>query len=215
MPAQDVQSHRLRRRLALNLVVQKDCKNADIGNDDWFSQILHHLKGEAEFNISEASDYVLLNALIPVLDIAIDSGFGDTGDIPGLTMLSEPPTMFDKSLGSRDQTFNLQIDALASQLRAISSRIRDGGTTHLRRTEAKGAIERLTARLEYSVRTRPKPKKGVFGGVTGEQRSFLDGFLKQMTNQEKKGVIVISIDTVGYQTSDDSAIAITGAEDDR
>ena len=51
----------------------------------------------------------------------------------------------------------------------------------MRRTECKGAIDRLAVRLEYGLRTRPKPKKGVFGSekVLGGTEAGVGGFLER------------------------------------
>ena len=218
LPALSKRSHRLRRSLALHLIagnVREFDYMGDPDLPDWSDEILNRLKKDRRFAISEATNYAELNALISVLDIAIDAGFSDHV----FPTVSNPPPKPTGPLATKpsphptaEATFNAQIDTLTYHLRQMSSRIRDAGTSHLRRTETKSAIERLVVRLEHSVRTRPKPRKGIFGGVTGEQRSFLSGFLKQMVpNAEDRGsddVTVVPLEILsGREGSDASAVA--------
>ena len=85
----------------------------------------------------------------------------------------------------------------------MASRIRGAGTTHLRRTEAKSAFDRLITRLEHSVRTKPKPRKGIFGGVTGEQRTFLSGFLKRPDEKQEDDSSGVDTVTKAQLSADD------------
>ncbi|KAK4569653.1 hypothetical protein LTR86_003418 [Recurvomyces mirabilis] len=66
-----------------------------------------------------------------------------------------------------EKKFNSRIDALASQLKGLASKIKDGGATSLKRVECKSVFERVVVRLESGVRTRPKPKKDIFSGRGG------------------------------------------------
>ncbi|KAK3671513.1 hypothetical protein LTR78_008612 [Recurvomyces mirabilis] len=76
--------------------------------------------------------------------------------------LSFPPPQ-----SPEEKNFNSRIDALSSQLKSLASRIKDGGATSLKRVECKSVFERVVVRLESGVRTRPKPKRDVFGGRSG------------------------------------------------
>ncbi len=183
MPARSQRSHHVRRMLATHMITGKYTHrdyDAKLALPKSAQIILQRLKTAPEFAISESSDYLILTSLISVLDIAIDSGFSDSLSRGHAAEPSKPSNGFaNPNPALRAETdFNAQIDAFTTQLRQMSSRIRDAGTAHLRRTEAKSAIDRLVLRLEHCVRTKPKPKKNVFGGGTGQQRDFLSGFLK-------------------------------------
>lgn len=161
--------HEVRRSLALHVFVNRPPEKdrhpeIDVESASWPEMIIKCLRTGPEFIIHESTDYSLLHNFVSILDIAIDSGFSVKADGTNATTKEE-------------QAFNTQIDALISPLKIICSRIRDSGASHLRRIEAKGALERLIARLEYNVRTRPKSRKGFFGAVGEEQRAFLSGFL--------------------------------------
>lgn len=174
IPAFSERSHTIRRRLALATLLGDQFKSPNSEHcrehlDDYYnaSRILGHLKSAPDFAISEKTNYSILNPLIQVLDIAIGNGFDN----------------FHEQSSSKDATkrFNAQIDDFIDQLSIMASRIRDAGTTHLGRTQAKSAIERLVKRLEYSVRTKPRLRKGVFSGrltVDERQRDILESFLK-------------------------------------
>ncbi|KAK5129016.1 hypothetical protein LTR85_000349 [Meristemomyces frigidus] len=194
LPATSVHAHELRRRLALSCITEEsnDIANSSrpLASPDWANVLLDRLRTSPHFSISGESDYLLLLHLTTVLDIAIDAGFSD------FAFLSLPPPKpvgpFGKLPGPppEERKFNTQIDALTRQLRTTASRIRDAGATHLRRTEAKSALERLAVRLEHSVRTRPKPKKDVFGGGGGhgfagqDSKAFLESFVKSAAKKD-------------------------------
>lgn len=210
MPATTERTHRLRRLLALHLVTDLTSTSAfrgDPQSEDWINTIITQLKTAPNFAISQSSNYALLNSLTQVLDIAIDAGFSDfcfrsmaPQTKPSGYLTSRP------SVSTAEAAFNSQIDNLTKQLQLMSSRIRGSGTTHLRRTEAKSSIERLILRLEHSVRTRPKPRKGIFGGNTGEQRQFMGSFLKPVVAKEEDesdSVSVIPTELLGGRKIDD------------
>ncbi|KAK5175102.1 uncharacterized protein LTR77_000239 [Saxophila tyrrhenica] len=216
MPARSKQSHHLRRMLALHHVTDKRSPEAytlDLSSPQWVDIILSRLKTAPEFAISESSDYALLSALISVLDIAIDAGFSDFSFRQHRTRTSKPINTFAKTSpwAKAEAEFNAQVDALVAKLRSISSRIRDAGTTHLRRTEAKGAIDWLVLRLEFCVRTKPKPKGGVFGGGMGGQREFLSRFLKHAGGGEDNDATVVPVEQLGDGKVDDSNDENAGA----
>ena len=183
LPATSERTHHLRRLLTLHLVAGftrgRDYHN-DPNSPEWVEIVTGRLMSAPEFNISQTTNYSLFDSLIEILDIAFDAGFSN------LPLQSSHPAPRKTTLHLSNQTtvptaestFNSQIDTITQQLRLMSSRIRGSGTSHLRRTEAKSSLERLIMRLEHSVRTRPKPRKGIFGGATSEQRAFLSGFLK-------------------------------------
>ena len=120
-------------------------------------KIVTHLRSSPLYELSPTTNYADLGAFVSILDIAINSGF----------MLLAFPSK------EREAEFNQGIDALSQQITTFHNSIFDTGASHMKRTEAKNALERLKYRLEFSVRTRPKPKKNVFGDSVG--RSGLDG----------------------------------------
>lgn len=97
-------------------------------------------------------DYTQLAALTAILDVAIDNG-------------RSVPTFPSHDA---ERSFNAQVDVLADRIKVIFTAIEDKGAQHMRRTEAKERLETLYYRVMYSVRTRPPPKKKVFGG-SGEE----------------------------------------------
>jgi hypothetical protein len=111
-------------------------------------------------------------ALTYILDVAIADG--------------GPP--LSPSLRTEEIAFNRKIDKLADRIQAIFASIADTGASHLRRTEAKEALQALRYKLLYAVRTEPRPKKSVFGGRDGEEyRAELrsKGFMVQFLARKK------------------------------
>ncbi|EME48533.1 hypothetical protein DOTSEDRAFT_162109 [Dothistroma septosporum NZE10] len=161
LPAATPRAYRLRRRLA------SECFSAGMGKkdpatQDWSRCIVQALKQRPEFQINEETNYGLLLELTGVLDIAISGGWTNDDEL-----VPEPPTgPWNKPAEPTqiERLHNDQMDAICRELHRIVSRVRDAGTTHLRRTQAKTAIEHLASRIEHSVRARPKPRKGVFTG---------------------------------------------------
>ena len=147
-----------RRCLALCFFLDdKAYLSCDLENVSLFSKVIAHLHSDPRYDPSPKTNYADLGAYVSILDIAINSGF-----------VSLP---FPSKESEID--FNRSIDALSQQITTLHNGIVDTGASHMKRTEAKNALERLKFRLEFSVRTKPKPKKNVFGDLVG--RSNLDG----------------------------------------
>lgn len=160
LPAATPRAYRLRRRLASECF-SKTTSKKDPAGQEWARTIIDALRHWPEFQINEETDFGLLLGLTAVLDIAISSGWTDHKDlIPGP---STGPWNGPAEPTQTERRHNEQMDAICRELKHIVSRVRDAGTTHLRRTQAKTAIEHLISRLEHSVRARPKHRKGVFG----------------------------------------------------
>ena len=226
LPATSERTHHLRRLLALHLVAGYPCGKDylhDSSSPEWVGIVTKMLESASQFNISQSTNYALLDSLIEILDIALDAGFSNS--LTGSSLPAPTKTTLHVSNRSTVRTaesaFNSKIDTIAQQLRLMSSRIRGSGTSHLRRTEAKSSLERLIMRLEHSVRTRPKPRKGIFGGATGEQRAFLSGFLKPAPvkqENESDSVSVVSPELLSdREVVDDNETsggtsAVSGAE---
>lgn len=107
-----------------------------------------HLEDQ-QFVISNATDYTNLAAAIGTLSIAIDCG--------------DPPCL---PSATEEKAFNRDIDALSFKINAMFADIVDTGASHMGRTEAKEVLEAFQYWLSYGVRTKPPPKKSLFGAST-------------------------------------------------
>lgn len=207
LPATSHRVHELRRRLALHILLEAPLEEAlDLTSPSTGVRLLTRLKKHPSFAISESTDYNSLHCLTDLLDIAIDAGFSD------FTFLHESqhtqPKQQSTSLfnskpapqAPEEASFNAQIDALTAQLRFMSSKIRDAGTSHLKRTEAKSALERLVLRLENAVRTRPRARKGVFDRP-GMGAGAMEGFIRRAA---ARSVIIDESRSVGSEGTADS-----------
>lgn len=96
-------------------------------------------------------DYGELGGIITLLNVSIDSGWSGV----------------DFKTKDAEREFNSAVDTLADRIRRIFTSIEDSGASHLKRTLAKEALEALHYRILYSVRTKPRPKKGLFGVYAG------------------------------------------------
>ncbi|PYH45400.1 uncharacterized protein BP01DRAFT_382836 [Aspergillus saccharolyticus JOP 1030-1] len=111
-------------------------------------------------------DYGELLAITSLLSIAIDSGrcqaeFADR---------------------EAEKAFNARVDVVADRLKKIFTSIEDAGASHLKRTLAKEALETLHYRIVYSVRTKPRPKKSIYGTIEARDydRKAFKGFYPQI-----------------------------------
>lgn len=190
LPATTLRLHCLRRRLALHIVLDAPLdEDIDVTSPSTGVRLLLRMKKHGSFLVSETSDYTALTSLSHLLDIAIDVGFSDLAFLDKNAVQDGSSTAKSASLFSHASTprnpaetsFNSQIDAIVSQLGLMCSKIRDAGTSHLKRTEAKHALERLIVRLKNAVRTKPLHKQGVFDRSrtsTGNMSAgALEGFL--------------------------------------
>jgi hypothetical protein len=141
-------------------------------------QLTTHLQ-DPRYDVSRSTrhntpfDYSTLSSSIYIFDAALANG-GRPSTFP------DPPT---------ERAFNRQVDILAERVKSIITSIADTGASHMRRTEAKEALNALHFRLLYGVRTKPRPKKSVFGGRDGgeyraEERS--KGMMQQFLERRKE-----------------------------
>ncbi|KAK4692338.1 hypothetical protein P7C71_g4843, partial [Lecanoromycetidae sp. Uapishka_2] len=137
----------LRRRLALAFFLQdmriltkqpEDSINLEI--------IAQHLQ-DPQFSINNETNYAEVAANIGILNIGIDCG--------------DPPST--PSTKQEETAFNRKVDNLALKIKAIFTQINDTGASHMKRTEAKETLEAFHSRLLFAVRTKPPPKKNMFG----------------------------------------------------
>lgn len=199
LPASTANLHLFRRLLALHYVLSADTDELiDPTSPDTGTRLLVKLKRDALFAISDDTDYHFLLSLIPVLEIAIDAGFSDFSFMASRAARPSKSTGLwrrDPAESAAEAAFNTQVDDLATRLRLMASNIRDTGTSHLKRTETKSDLDRLCVRLEYSVRSKRKPRKGVFGGDAGGVESdFMKSFLSRA---EDDGGVAMDAGTEG------------------
>jgi hypothetical protein len=124
---------------------------------------------------SRRPDYANMTAQTYILDIAIADG-------------GRPASFASRT---NEVAFNRKVDKLADRVKAIFASIADTGASHMRRTEAKEALQALHYRLLYAVRTEPRPKKNVFGGRDGDEyraeersKGFMSKFLTRKKDQQ-------------------------------
>jgi len=184
--------HQLRRKLALHILLDGSIdEDIDVTSQSVGVRLLLRLKKHASFHISESTDYTTLHSLIDLLDIAIDVGVSDFAFLSEASQThhkAAPKSLFGHAASTStpaEVSFNAQIDDIVTHLRFMGSKIRDAGTSHLKRTEAKSALERLIVRLEAAVRTKPRPRKGVFDSVGpgAVSAGVLDGYLTRMESE--------------------------------
>lgn len=122
-----------------------------------------------------------------MLDAGISEGFGAP------SRLTNQKTREQKQA---EESFNLHVDQISGRVRTLSSRIPDSGANHMSRSEAKSAVARLLFRLENSVRTKPKAKRGIFQGAersgfdSPAATSLLSKFLRREPKIESSGKMI-------------------------
>ena len=138
-----------RRRLARGFFFNNDIYISGVGQKEPdLSDIAQHLRTEPAFIIRGNMDFQQLGASMSLLDIVIDDG--------------DPPRPLTEEA---EKSFNKQVDEVLQAVRDMSSKIVDTGASHISRTETKEVLIALDTRLQYAVRTRPKPKRSVFGDI--------------------------------------------------
>lgn len=189
IPATTSALQQLRRKLSLHILLDASIdEDIDVTSPSTGVRLLLRMKRHDSFSITETTNYTLLHSLIDLVDIAIDVGFSDLSFLNQNDQTSDQNGLRAKSVfghaitaqSPAEKSFNAQIDDIVSHLRSMCSKIRDAGTSHLKRTEAKSALERLIVRLDYAVRTKPRPRKGVFDRA-GAGAGAMDGFLRHVS----------------------------------
>ena len=125
-----------------------------------FRSIAIHLENP-QYTINSATDYSALAASIDILSIAVGCG----------NPLSPEAAKEDKA------AFDNDVDILARKIRAMFTQIIDTSASHMKRTEAKEILEAFHSRLLFAVRTKPPPKKKVFGDEVAKQVGDMDAFV--------------------------------------
>ena len=139
----------MRRKLALAFLFQDpQYLSTPVEYRVSLEDITSRLQGP-QFAINSTTDFGDLAASISILTIAIDSG-------------DPPPSPRTKEA---EKAYNKDVDALSSKVNSMFNDIVDVGASHMKRTEAKEVLEGFQRRLEFAVRTKPKPKKLIYGGM--------------------------------------------------
>ncbi|KAF2404181.1 hypothetical protein EJ06DRAFT_526276 [Trichodelitschia bisporula] len=182
LPHTTPRTHHFRRQLALAFArnAPRDL-SADLANPKLVAQVFVHLQRDPIYIISPRTDYAALRATVGMLDIAIDVGF-HTFEFLAKDSGAPTPEPNDaektKERAKEEAEFNDKLDGLVNVLRYLVVQIKDPGATHMRRAEAKVALERLVQRLECGVRTRVKKVRDVYDD--GErQRGMMEGFVRK------------------------------------
>lgn len=159
MPLDTARTHLLRRRLALAFFFEDQTylsRDADSLLDiRALTQAIRHKKVVIDID----TDYVELAALISILDIGLDNGLS----------CSSPLTK------QEEDDFNLNVDELAREIRAIFVQIKDTGASHMTRTEAKEVLNRVYYRVVFGVRTKRKPRKNLFQSKLADRQGDVAG----------------------------------------
>ena len=161
-----------RQRLALSFFFQ-DPQYFSAEPEDLidFRSIAIHLENP-RYTINSATDYSALAASIDILSIAVGCG----------NPLSPDAAKEDKAAFDRD------VDILATKIRAMFTQIIDTSASHMKRTEAKEILESFHSRLLFAVRTKPPPKKKVFGNEVAKQVGDMDAFVVRRKGIDGVGI---------------------------
>ena len=160
-----------RKRLASAYFYKDACHIRDSAESVIDLELISNQLQSTRFNITNATDFGELAAVINVLNIAI--GCGDY-----------PSPCNDQT----EAAFNTNVDILAMKVNSMFNAIIDTGASHMKRTEAKEVLEGFQRRLEYAVRTRPKPKRLIFGGTKiVPMQDRMKAFLDSGTSHESSG----------------------------
>ncbi|KAA8643471.1 uncharacterized protein ATNIH1004_010240 [Aspergillus tanneri] len=159
----------LRSRLALSFVLSDPAPLTETPDTMLYLRRIIDLLKDRRFDIKRYKgknqaeyDYGELGAITFLLNTIVDSGWS------GMNF----------STKEVKRQFNSEIDTLADRIKKIFTSIEDSGASHLKRTLAKEALEALHYRIVYSVRTKPPPKKSIFGDTKRQNQPQLSHFFK-------------------------------------
>lgn len=164
-PACSSRTSLLRRRLALafffddqNYLSRDRVRLVD------FRAIVDNLT-RPKFVVNNDTDYPAFAASIAILAIGVDDG--------------DPPT--EDANREAQAAFNDNVDILARRIKAMFTQIVDTGASHMRRTEAKQALESFHACLAYAVRTKQKPRGMIWedDAEVEKQQSMINDFVSR------------------------------------
>lgn len=152
-----------RRRLALAFFLDDpEILNSDIDEPVQIpNRIVRRLRSHDLYDLNNPSiDYSHLSASISLLDIGIGGGF--------------PSRLCNGQSKEAEARFNADVDNISDLVNGLFTRIVDSTASHMTRTEAKSVLEMLLTRLNYGVRTRPKPRRNTFAAALGKEGLRMD-----------------------------------------
>ncbi|EHA46237.1 hypothetical protein MGG_02769 [Pyricularia oryzae 70-15] len=165
-------SHDFRRRLALVFLFDSmACARQAPDESANMLAIIGHVG--STLSIRNDTNYEETAAVLRLLDIAIDDGFGRTQD-----------------------NFDNQVDELTAALKSVWSNIIATGGGHSSRLDAKTLAEWIPDRLKYTVRTRRPPKSNIYS--TEEEEPVGQDIRKMFS--ARLGAIVKREDTIHVMT---------------
>ena len=155
---------KIRRRLSLAFLFKdKSYLNEAGPKPPGLSGLAGFLRGQPFFKVRQKMDFQHLGDFMSLLDIVVDDG-------------DPPENLHDTEIEKR---FNKEVDELSKVIREMTSRIVDTSASDMVRTETKEIMVALEARLHYAVRTKPRPKKSLFGEVRNvEESKFMKKYVK-------------------------------------
>ncbi|KAA8569084.1 hypothetical protein EYC84_000754 [Monilinia fructicola] len=170
-PTRSSRLHELRRRLALTFYFSSLPTSLHPPQSIISIRALIQRLKDPPFQINRNTDYRELSSLILLLDIAIDDGRAEGMDFS------------DKEVEAQ---FNRDVDELTSRLANFG--IKASGAANISRVEAGGILNLVERRIEYTVRTRPKPKNLFYEEIKNhyERQESLGGMQRGMSNFVKK-----------------------------
>lgn len=188
LPSTTASLHTFKRRLALCAFTKtRDYLSDSLTDASILANLTSYLRTSPKFKVRESTDFAVLGARFGILDIAISAGFSDFAFLPDPSSTAANDEsgggtagVARKATNSEETSFNTALDALVSEIRNLMSQIKDPGAAHMRRTECKLVMERLTNRIDFAVRSKPKPKKGIFGSAGGGVKKLEEGFFRRM-----------------------------------
>ncbi|KAK3393076.1 hypothetical protein B0H63DRAFT_8821 [Podospora didyma] len=144
----------LRRRLAIVFVFD-DPQRARARPEDNFSMraVMDRLEADEFIVDRNYTDFYELAALALLLGVAIGDG--------------NPPTGGKEAINQ----YNAEVDEVARRLKIMHCSINVQGPGFASRLDARTSLEDLERKLEYVVRTRPRPKTNIFGIEQSEDKT--------------------------------------------
>jgi len=167
MPTKSPLAAYFQRYLAISFLFYPTTFDCSLDDPRLPKLLCSHLDTSPSFRIARRTDYVALAARFELLDISIGPG---PLAVPYQPLTSPSPSQdgfwCPGSLApspTEIKAFNQEVDALAQQIKRIGNKIIETqGLTDLTRLDAKGCIERLFYRLDYTVRFGGRKLKSIF-----------------------------------------------------
>ncbi|RYP07439.1 hypothetical protein DL765_009150 [Monosporascus sp. GIB2] len=183
----------LRRRLAAAVLFSSGPGDFDVANLDLGAAAVQQRLSRPDFAIRPTTDFEELRALVWLLDAAV--GDASCFLLPSPPPKGDPPDADgNRAEQERRSRFDADVDALTFRLRALHDGIHDNGL--LARKEAKAAIDAVSKRLTYAVRTRPPAKTSIFDSPATDdvdlprQRDFMKNWAQRRRAETSSPAVV-------------------------